>query len=127
MKTDHKPHNSMFPAANEQYHTLCSVNEHGAMAHIIALTFKALPPNASQAEIATELCKASNRVAIALEIDQGATPNRDARYMLKRDNNSATAPQLAMLRTVVTLPAAPALPAPANLPRPLGPNSSSCC
>lgn len=115
MYTDHNPYDSMYPAANEQYHTLCSVNKYGAFAHIAALAFKALPPNASEAEIAAELFKASNRVTIALEIAQGATPNRDARYMLQGDNNLATAPQLAMHRPVVTLPAATPLPVPVNL------------
>jgi hypothetical protein len=116
MYTDHNPYDSMFAAANEHYHTLRSVNENGAFAHIAALAFNALQPSASQAEIAAEFVKASNRVAIALEIARGATPNRDARYLLQGDNSLATVPRLAMDHSVVTLPAAAALPLPVNLP-----------
>lgn len=115
MSKDHNPYASMFAAANDHYHALRSLQENGPFMHIAALAYQSLAPNASEAEVAAAFVTAANRVNAAIDIAQGSTPNRDARYLLRGTGNLATAPQLAMHRPAA-LPVETAFPLPIHLP-----------
>lgn len=80
--TSHAPE-TVLRAANELYHLLCSLNEHGLYAHIMALASQDLQPDASDYDKAGAFLRAAQRVAFDLQVAHGHTPHRTARYLLQ--------------------------------------------